>query len=293
MRIGALETGGTKMVAAVADERLRVVRRDSLPTLSPGETMPRVIDFFRGENVRAVGIGSFGPLDLNERSPHYGDITATPKLAWRDFPLLKTLSDALNVPCAIDTDVGAAALAEATLGAAKGLKSCVYATVGTGVGVGVYLDGRLVYGKMHPEWGHIPLAPHRDDPTPGGFCPYHESCLEGLASGMSMEKRWGAPGRELPDGHVAWDIEAYYLAHLCATALLTVSPEKILLGGGVMARTALFPLIRRKTLSLLNGYLPFVTPDTIDALIAPPALYPDSGLIGALILGRTLAEEST
>ncbi len=290
MRIGAVETGGTKMVMAVADEQLNILKRDSVPTLAPKDTMPRLIEFFRGENVSAVGIGSFGPLDLNAQSPTYGHITATPKLEWRDFPLLKTLADAIGAPCAIDTDVNAAALAEATLGAAKGLRNCVYVTVGTGVGGGVYAEGQLIHGQMHPEWGHILLAPHKDDPTPGGFCPYHRGCLEGLAAGPALQKRWGVPGRDLPRGHVAWEIEAYYLAQLCVTAFCMVSPEKILLGGGVMAQEDLFPMIRQKTLELLNGYLDFVNADTIDSLIVPPALYPDSGLIGSLLLGKALIE---
>lgn len=286
MRIGAVETGGTKMVMALADDKLNILKRDSIPTRTPEETMPRIIDFFRGTDVRALGLGSFGPLNLDAQSPTYGSITATPKLDWRGFPLLRTLSDALGVPCLIDTDVNAAALSEAAFGAAKGLKSCAYVTVGTGIGVGLYAEGQLIHGAMHPEGGHILLAPHKDDPAPQGFCPYHAGCLEGLAAGPSIEKRWGKPGRDLPDDHIAWEIEAHYLAELCVTLFCTVSPQKILLGGGVMAKTALFPIIRRKTLELLNGYLGFVREDTIDQLITPPALYPDSGLMGALLLGR-------
>ena len=181
MRYGALEAGGTKMVLAVADENLNILCRESLPTLTPEETMPKMIAFFKEHPVDALGIGSFGPLDLNEESKTYGYITKTPKLSWCDYPLLPEFEKALQVPCMLDTDVNAAALCEAELGAAKGLKNCVYVTIGTGIGAGVYCEGNLVHGLMHPEWGHFLLAPRADDPAPEGFCPYHKGCLEGLA----------------------------------------------------------------------------------------------------------------
>lgn len=288
MVIGGLEAGGTKMVMAAADGRLRVLRRAVIPTGNPEDTVPEIIAFFRSCGVQALGVGCFGPLELRPDSPAYGSITATPKLAWRGYPLLSALRSALSLPCALDTDVNAAALGEAEMGAAKGVRNCVYVTVGTGIGAGVLCEGRLVHGMMHPEWGHMILRPHPDDPMPEGVCPYHGGCLEGLASGPSMEKRWGVSAREIPDGHPAWLIEAHYLAQLCVTALMTVSAERIILGGGVMARASLFPLIRRETARLLGGYLPFA--ENTDALIVPPALYPDSGLTGALLLAKGALE---
>ena len=284
MKLGALEAGGTKMVLAVADEDLRIHERISLPTRMPEDTIPAMVDFFARQGIDALGVGSFGPLDLNPTSATYGYITETPKAGWRHYPLMPALLHALRVPGCMDTDVNAAALCEAEMGAARGLRNCVYITVGTGIGAGVYCEGNLVHGLMHPEWGHMLLRPHPDDPMPRGVCPYHEGCLEGLASGPSMERRWGVSARELPADHPAWRIEAHYLAQLCVTALMTVSPEKILLGGGVMGQKQLFPLIRRETERLLNGYLACAR--GLDTLIAPPECYPDSGLLGALLLAK-------
>lgn len=289
MRIGALEAGGTKMVMTVSDEELRILARKTVPTDAPEDTMPAIVKFFSVQGIDALGVGSFGPLDLNPASPDYGSITETPKLKWRRYPLLKTLQEALHVPTALDTDVNAAALCEARMGAAKGLNNCVYFTVGTGVGAGVLCEGKLVHGMMHPEWGHMLLSPHPKDPMPQGVCPYHRGCLEGLASGPSLEKRWGVPGRELKEDHIAWEIEAYYLAQACASAFIILSTEKVILGGGVMAQRHLFPMIREETKKLLGGYLPCVK--NMDDLICPPKCYPDSGMLGALMLGKQALEE--
>lgn len=289
MKFGALEAGGTKMVMAVSDESLRIIARETIPTCTPEDTMPSMIRFFREKGAEALGIGSFGPLDLNPRSDTFGFITQTPKLPWRNYPLLPEFEKALGVPCALDTDVNAAALCEAEMGAAKGLSSCVYVTVGTGIGAGVYCEGSLVHGLMHPEWGHFILRPHPDDPMPQGVCPYHEGCLEGLASGPAMQKRWGVPGKELPPDHIGWKIEAHYLAQMCVTALMTLAPEKIILGGGVMGQKQLFPMIREETNRLLGGYLPFA--DDLDRLIVPPECYPDSGLMGSLLLAQKALKE--
>ena len=288
MKLGALEAGGTKMVMAVGDETMRIVARQSVPTRTPEETVPLLTAFFEEQQVDALGIGSFGPVDLNPSSPTYGNITKTPKLPWRDYPLLSVFREKLGVPCGFDTDVNCAALAEAELGAAQDVKNSVYITVGTGIGGGVISEGRLVHGLMHPEVGHILLTPHPDDPAPKGFCPYHDHCLEGLAAGPALEKRWGAPGNELPEAHPAWAIEAHYLAQMCVNLLMIVSPERIVLGGGVMGQRHLFPLVRRETERLLNGYLAPV--QETDSLIVPPGCWPDSGLIGALLLAKQAAE---
>lgn len=287
MLYGALEAGGTKMVLAVSDERLNMLDRLTLPTKTPSETMPAMIDFFRERRVDALGVGTFGPVNLHADSPDYGTITATPKLAWRGYPLLRAFREALHIPCAIDTDVNAAALGEVALGAGRGVKNCVYVTVGTGIGGGVYSGGSLVHGLLHPEVGHFYVSPHPDDPMPQGMCPYHGACLEGMASGPAIEKRWGVTARELPADHTAWRLEAYYLAQMCQTLLTIVSPEKIILGGGVMGQKQLFPMVRAETKRLLNGYLAGL--EDFDALIVPPDCYPDSGLMGALLLAQGAA----
>ena len=287
MLYGALEAGGTKMVLAVSDERLNMLDRLTLPTKTPSETMPAMIDFFRERRVDALGVGTFGPVNLHADSPDYGTITATPKLAWRGYPLLRAFREALHIPCAIDTDVNAAALGEVALGAGRGVKNCVYVTVGTGIGGGVYSEGSLVHGLLHPEVGHFYVSPHPDDPMPQGMCPPHGACLEGMASGPAIEKRWGVTARELPADHTAWRLEAYYLAQMCQTLLTIVSPEKIILGGGVMGQKQLFPMVRAETKRLLNGYLAGL--EDFDALIVPPDCYPDSGLMGALLLAQGAA----
>lgn len=284
MLYGAIEAGGTKMVLAVADENLHMIDRETLPTQTPEETIPRMIAFFQRHAICALGIASFGPVDLNPASETFGYITKTPKLQWRDYPLVPVLERALHVPCTLDTDVNAAALCEAQMGAGKGHKNCVYVTVGTGIGGGVYCEGNLVHGLMHPEVGHMLLRAHPQDPAPDGFCPYHKGCLEGVASGPAIEKRWGQSAKELPESHPAWEMEAHYLAQMCMNLMMTVSPEKIILGGGVMSQGHLFPLIRKEFLRLLHGYIACV--EEAESLIVPPVCWPDSGLIGAVLLAK-------
>ena len=286
MVLGTLEAGGTKMVMGLSDEDGRIHERASCATRLPEETLADIIAFFKPHNIDALGIATFGPVDLNPSSPTFGSIINTPKLAWRNFPLYQRLKSALGVPCAIDTDVNGAALAEARLGAVKGLDNCVYFTVGTGIGGGVLSGGRLVHGLIHPEWGHVLMNRHPDDPMNRGICPYHENCAEGLAAGPAMQARWGVPAQELPEGHFAWELEAYYLAQLCVDAMMTVSPERIVLGGGVMSRASLLPLVRQKANELLGGYLARPTPAEMDAFIVPPALWPDSGLIGGALMAK-------
>ncbi len=285
MRLGALEAGGTKMVCAIGDENGNVFERASFPTRMPEETMPDIINYFKDKQIEALGVSSFGPLNLDETSEHFGDITTTPKPGWANFPLRKTLMDALNVPVGIDTDVNGAALAEATIGAGAGLDSLVYYTIGTGIGGGAMVGGKLVHGLVHPEMGHILLRPHKDDPTPKGFCPYHDGCLEGMANGPAIEKRWGKSAKELPEDHPAWDLEAEYLAQMCANTIVMLSPKKIVLGGGVMHQLHLFPKIRKRTQELLNGYVASKTIlENIDDYIVPPGLGDNAGAAGSLLL---------
>ena len=287
MRFGTLEAGGTKMVLSVGNENNELTEQFTMPTEAPEKTIPAMIAWFRDKGIVALGIGTFGPADLRKDSPTYGWITKTPKPGWRDTPLLPPMRDELGVPALIDTDVNAAALAEWKLGAARGLESCMYVTVGTGIGAGLVIENNLVHGLVHPELGHMLLCPQPDDQTPVGFCPYHRGCLEGLASGPAMEKRWGVKAYELPPEHEAWDLEADYLAQMCANAICAFSPQKIILGGGVMQQKHLFPLIRRKTLSLLNGYIQSEEIlEHIDRYIVEPGLGTRSGATGALLLAK-------
>lgn len=274
------------MVCLIGDEQGNIFHRASFPTLTPADTIPALIGFFSAHPIDALGIGSFGPLELNPDHPKWGYITSTPKLPWRDFDLAGAMRSALSGPVGLDTDVNAAAMAEARLGAARGLPSCVYFTVGTGIGGGVFVNHHMVHGLLHPEFGHILLRAHPNDPVPDGFCPYHTGCLEGLANGPAIEKRWGAPGRELPPDHPAWTLEAHYLAQACMAAILVVSPHRIVLGGGVMHQTQLFPMIRAEVQRLLGGYVQheWILQD-IDNYIVPPGLGDNAGGVGSLLLG--------
>ena len=211
MRIGALEGGGTKMVLAVCNENGEVLDRVSIPTETPEITMPKMIAYFKEQQVEALGIGFFGPVILNEQSPKYGCVGNTPKLAWKWYPVLDEFKKALQIPVGFDTDVNAAALGEATWGITKGLKNSIYITVGTGIGAGVIVDGKMLHGMQHPEGGHILVAPHPND-TYKGKCPYHGRCLEGMASGPAIEERWGKKAYELSDKKEVWELEAYYVA---------------------------------------------------------------------------------
>ena len=287
MKLGALEAGGTKMVCVLGDENGNIFERVSFPTREPAETMPDMVRFFREKGVEALGVGSFGPLCLNPHAPNYGSITTTPKPGWRDYPLAQTFRQALGVPVEIDTDVNAAALGEALLGAGQGVDTLVYYTVGTGVGGGLYSQGKLHHGLVHPEMGHMILRPHRSDPTPEGFCPYHKGCLEGMAAGPALEKRWGKPARELPPEHIAWKIEAEYLAQMCVNTIVMLSPGRIVLGGGVMHQQQLFSMVRRRTLELLGGYVaaPEIV-DHMDSYIVAPGLGDNAGAVGSLMLAR-------
>ena len=291
MYYGTIEAGGTKMVLSIGNENNELIMQESIPTETPDKTIPAMIDWFRDKQIVSLGIGSFGPVDLKEHSPTYGWITRTPKPGWSNTPLLPPMQEALGVPALIDTDVNAAALAEWKLGAAKGLNSCLYVTVGTGIGAGLVIEGELVHGLVHPELGHMLLRQEPEDPSPAGFCPYHQGCLEGLASGPSIEKRWGEKGYELPPDHEAWALEASYLAQMCMNAVCAFSPEMIILWGGVMQQKQLFPMIRQKTLSLLNGYIQSQTIlEGIDTYIVEPGLGMKSGATGALLLAKQAKE---
>ena len=292
MLFGTLEAGGTKMVLSIGNEQNELIEQTSIPTEAPEKTIPAMIDWFRDKGIAALGIGTFGPVDLKKGSPTYGWITKTPKPGWSDKPLLPPMQEALGVPALIDTDVNAAALAEWKLGEARGLNSCLYVTVGTGIGAGLVIEGKLVHGLVHPEFGHMLLRQEKEDPAPDGFCPYHKGCLEGLASGPAIEKRWGRKAYDLPEDHEAWNLEAAYLAQMCMDAVCGFSPEKIILGGGVMQQKHLFPLIRKKIKELLNGYVQAKEIlEEIDSYIVEPGLGTKSGATGALLLAKQALQE--
>lgn len=285
MRIGALEAGGTKMVCAIGDETGKIYEQESFPTVTPEETLPQLLDYFKGKIIEALGIACFGPIDLDRDSDTYGYITTTPKTAWMNTDIAGYFANGLNVPVGFDTDVNGSLLGEVTYGQAKGLGDAVYYTIGTGVGAGVMSGGKLVHGAMHPEAGHMLLRVREDDPMPEGICPFHGACLEGMAAGPSIEKRWGKKAIEMKDDARVWDLEAYYLAQCMVTTTLMLSPKIIILGGGVMHQTQLFPLVREKTRELLNGYIKNDTVNDMDHYIVPASLHDDQGIMGCLKLG--------
>jgi fructokinase len=294
---GGIEAGGTKFVCAVGSGPDDIVDEIRFPTTTPEETIGKAIDFFRGTmaegaTLRAVGIASFGPVDPNPRSPTWGYITSTPKAGWDNANFAGPVRTALGVPVGFDTDVNGAALGEGTWGAAQGLDTFIYLTIGTGIGGGAMVEGRLLHGLMHTEMGHIRL-PHdyETDPFPCN-CPYHDDCFEGLATGPSIEARWGQRGEMLPPDHPAWALEARYLGLACANFVVTLCPQRIILGGGVMQQAHLFPLVRREVQTLLNGYVrvPEIL-DDIDAYIVPPGLGNRAGVLGAIALA-TQAEST-
>lgn len=285
MLIGAVEAGGTKIVCGIGNASGEVLERVSFPTEQPEQTIERIVDYFRDKDVAAIGYGSFGPINIDAASPQYGYVTTTPKPGWSNYPVLPELKKAIDVPFGWDTDVNAAALGEATWGAAQGLDSCLYYTIGTGVGVGVYLEGRLTHGLVHPEGGHVLTRLYPGD-TFKGVCPYHGNCLEGVAAGPAIQARWGVKADQLPADHEAWEIEAYYLGQAIASAVLLVSPKRVILGGGVMHQLQLFPLIREQVRRNLNGYVSAsAIADHIDGYIVPPGLGDNAGLCGSLALG--------
>ncbi|UCH50477.1 MAG: ROK family protein [Chloroflexota bacterium] len=291
---GGIEAGGTKFVCAVGSgpDDLRAEVR--FRTTTPVETINRAIAFFQQEQRRqilaAIGIASFGPVDPDPTSPTFGYITSTPKPGWAQSDFAGTVKGALAVPVSLDTDVNAAALGEHRWGAARGVDSFIYLTIGTGIGGGGMINGELMHGLIHPEMGHI-RVPHdwQADPYPG-HCPFHGDCLEGLASGPALEKRWGQPPETLPSDHAAWNLEAHYLALAIANIICTLSPRRIVIGGGVMEQLKLLPLVRRKVRELLNSYVqaPEIL-QKIDDYIVPPGLGRRAGILGAIALAHRVA----
>jgi fructokinase len=287
---GAIEAGGTKFICAVGRGLDDVPACQRIPTTTPAETLARVVAFFRTASrehgpLAALGVASFGPLDLDPASPTWGRITGTPKPGWSGADLVAPLRSAFAVPVAIDTDVNGAGLAEARWGAGRGLGSLVYLTVGTGIGGGAIVGGAPLHGAAHPEMGHLRVPRHPDDAGFAGVCPFHGDCLEGLASGPALRARWGVPAETLPGDHPAWDAVGFYLGHACAAATVLLAPHLVIVGGGVSASPPVLPAVRGWTRRLLAGYpaAPRLAGD-LGAYIVPPALGDRAGVLGALAL---------
>jgi fructokinase len=290
--LGAVEAGGTKFVCAIGDESGSIHAEARFPTLAPEATLATVCDFLKSGAVpvSAIGVACFGPVILDKRSPNYGFIGTTPKAGWSHVDMVGRLSRAFSCPVGFDTDVNAAALAEQRWGAARGTENAVYLTIGTGIGGGVLIDGIPVHGLMHPEIGHIHPRRHALDGQFAGVCPFHGDCLEGLASGPAIVARTGKQLQDLDPSHVQWQIQADYLGQLCAQLVLTVSPQRIIMGGGVMGQERIFPLLRARMLHWLGGYIDRSELRVdVDRYVVPPGLGARAGVLGALGLAKAVA----
>ena len=278
------------MVCALGKEDGTIMEQISIPTTTPEETIPKITAYFKDKGIEALGVGAFGPVGVDQKADNYGYILETPKLAWRNKDLLGGLKKELNVPMGIDTDVNGSVLGEVTFGQAKGKHCVMYLTVGTGIGAGVYIDGKLLHGMLHPEAGHI-LITKRDTDHYEGKCPYHKDhCLEGMAAGPAIEARWGKKAVELADCPEVWDLEADYLAQALTNYVMVLSPEMIILGGGVMHQEQLFPLIRKKLITYINGYVITEELEDPEHYVVPASLHDDQGIMGCLELARRALE---
>jgi len=290
---GGIEAGGTKFICAVGSSPSNIKAKIEFPTTTPAETLTQSVRFFaahhRATPLAGIGIAAFGPIDVNPSSPTYGYITTTPKPGWANVDFAGAIKGALNLPVAFDTDVNGAALGEYRWGAAQGLQNFIYLTVGTGIGGGGMMNGKLMHGLMHPEMGHIRIPHATNADAFPGCCPFHGDCLEGMASGKAKERRWGKPPEALPGNHPGWELEAVYLSLGVANLICALSPERVIVGGGIMRQASLLPLVRNKVQFLLNGYLsvPAIT-GKIEEYIVAPGLGSQSGTLGAIALAQQL-----
>ena len=293
---GGIEAGGTKFVCAVGSDPDHLLAESRFGTTSPQETMPKAVAFLQEQEkehgkLTAIGVACFGPLDPHPDSPTYGFITSTPKPGWANYDVVGALRNSFDLPIGFDTDVNGAVLGEWRWGAGQGLSSSVYLTIGTGIGGGAMTRGQIIHGLLHTEMGHMRLPHDRlADPFPGS-CSYHGDCWEGLASGPAMEKRWGQRAESLPSDHPGWSLESDYLAHALVNIILLLSPQRIILGGGVMSQKLLFPMVRNRVINLLNGYLKSDTIlKNVDQFIVSPGLGNRAGVMGAIALGEQAAQ---
>jgi fructokinase len=291
---GGIEAGGTKFICAIGLGVNHVLIEEEFPTTTPRETLARAIGFFQANTpeirLDGIGIASFGPIDLATSSDRYGFITTTPKPGWQFTDMVGPFQSEFGIPVGFDTDTNAAALAEYLSGSGRNLDSILYLTIGTGIGGGAVIGGKCLHGLMHPEIGHM-RVPHdwKEDPFPG-VCPFHGDCLEGLAAGPALHKRWGMDPAAIPQDHPAWDLEAKYLALGLANSIVLLSPKRIYLGGGVGQQMHLFPRIRSLVHEMLNGYIKKdeIT-RAIEEYIVPPSLGRRAGIYGAFSLAGIAA----
>ena len=296
--IASIEAGGTKFVCAIGSGPHNILAEARFPTTTPAKTIERCIQFFDQQSPhgspKALGIASFGPVGVTPGDPHFGFITSTPKPGWQFTDLLSPILTRLgNIPHAFDTDVNGAALAELKWGAAKGCESALYYTIGTGIGGGFVHHGRSLKGLLHPEMGHVRIPQDRTLDSFSGVCPFHGNCFEGLASGTAIRDRWSQEPPDLAPDHPAWELESTYIALAVTNSIYTLSPERIILGGGVMEQAHLFPMIRKKIITSINGYLksPAVS-DQIKQYIVPPALGNRAGVLGGIALGLQALQQT-
>lgn len=287
---GALEAGGTKFVVAIGNDGGEILAQGRFPTAAPESTLAAAQEFLR-ERARAyggldaIGVASFGPVELDRASPRHGSIRQTPKPGWSGTDMTGSLAREFQCPVGFDTDVNAAALAEHRWGAGRGLRNLVYLTIGTGIGGGVIANGAPIHGLLHPEIGHIFPRRHPLDACFPGVCPFHGDCMEGVASGPAIVARTGSQLQDLGEEHPQWDIEADYLGQLCAQLVMTVSPQRIIIGGGVMSQARLLPLVAPRMKHWLGGYVD--RPDILlgaDGYVVAPQLGDNAGVLGALAL---------
>jgi fructokinase len=288
---GGVETGGTWCVCALGQGPGAIEARETFRTAEPAETLQRIAAFFAAHPApRALGVGSFGPADVDPESPTWGHVMNTPKPGWRHTAVAGLLRERLGVPVVFDLDVTAAAVGEQRWGAGRGAPSLAYLTAGTGIGAGLLLDGRPRHGLLHPEVGHLRIPHDRErDPYPGA-CPLHGDCWEGLACGPALQARWGISPAELPDDHPAWALEAEYLALGILSIVTVFSPHRIILGGGIMDRSDLMARVRGCLRELLGGYLesPLLA-ERIDEYVVAPDLGDDAGVLGAIAMAQEMA----
>lgn len=280
----AIEAGGTKFVVSVGRHWSNAVT-STFETTSPAATGEAVLEFIRRESadrdIAAIGVASFGPVGIAAQLPNYGVIGSTPKVGWTGFSYLDLL-ETFSAPIMVETDVNAAALAEARHGAGKGLRRVMYVTIGTGIGGGLVVDGAISNGVTHPELGHMLVPRHREEIADAGFCPFHGDCLEGLAAGPTVTARWGQDLSQLGEDHLAFRLQAYYLAAMCTNLILQSVPDRIVLGGGVMQTPGLLAAVRAETSRLLNGYrCDLLSEHDWQQLICLPQHAPAAGLVGA------------
>ena len=284
---GGIECGGTKFNCAIGNSPENIVAETRFSTTTPAETIGQVVEVFApyANQLQGIGLGSFGPFDVDSSSPTYGFITTTPKPHWANTNILGMLREKINLPIAVDMDVVVAGLGEAKWGASKNDSHSLYLTIGTGIGGGYIVDGKPLRGLTSLEMGHIRLSHNFELDPFRGACPYHGDCFEGLASGPAIEKRFGQRGETLLDSHPFWDVEAGYIAQALVNYILSLAPQRIIIGGGVMQKDFMFPAVRKKTQELLNGYIQHdMLLNKIDDYILPPALGGRSGILGAIAL---------